>query len=51
MPETLRPCPFCGGEVKWEAGAITCWRCGLSFRPPPVFDHDTCVKRWNRRAE
>ena len=42
----LLPCPFCGGEVGWKNGSITCDRCDLKFR---YFSTGLTEKRWNTR--
>ena len=44
----LKACPLCDGVASWESGAIIC-RCGVSFRPGPVFDFDTVESKWNQR--
>ena len=43
----LKPCPFCGGEVKWKSGAITCDKCYLEFRKSP--NTELNIKAWNTR--
>ena len=53
----LKPCPFCGGEVKAQAlpmtglWAITCAHCGslTSFRGNEK--HLDACAAWNRRAD
>ena len=45
----LKPCPFCGDEVLWSSGNITCSRCNLKFRP--YMGYDATNDAWNRRAE
>ena len=47
MTDRLKPCPFCGGEVKWISGNIVCEKCNLKFRY--CGDFELTNKRWNTR--
>jgi len=57
---TLKPCPFCGGDVRYEVGRFVpmwffeCKHCGavVSFNNDYINTHtDKAVDAWNRRAE
>ena len=55
MPEKLKPCPFCGGEVEIVGHnnanpfMIFCENCGLEFGIEKEY-HWWAVKAWNRRV-
>ena len=56
MAETLRPCPFCGGEAEFEtyggtACAVTCRKCRCGTPTVRLNDGERAVDAWNRRAE
>ena len=56
MSETLRPCPFCGGEAKFEtyggtACAVVCQSCRCGTPTMSLADGMAAVNRWNLRAE
>ena len=56
MAETLRPCPFCGGEAEFEtyggtACAVVCQSCRCGTPTMSLADDMAAVNRWNRRAE
>ena len=56
MAETLRPCPFCGGEAEFEtyggtACAVVCQSCRCGTPTMSLADGMAAVNRWNRRAE
>ena len=56
MAETLRPCPFCGGEAEFEtyggtACAVTCRKCRCGTPTVRLNDGERTVDAWNRRAE
>jgi hypothetical protein len=56
MSETLRPCPFCGGEAKFEtyggtACAVVCQSCHCGTPTMSLVDGMAAVNRWNLRAE
>lgn len=44
----LKPCPFCGREVKWESGSIKCGFCDLKFRKHGM-SYEATNKAWNTR--
>ena len=44
----LKPCPFCGGEAKWESGSIKCGFCDLKFRKHGM-SYEATNKAWNTR--
>jgi Lar family restriction alleviation protein len=56
--DTLRECPFCGGEAKWtpnrrtgniHLGYIRCVECGAKT-PQENFTEDLATDTWNRRV-
>lgn len=56
MSETLRPCPFCGGEARFEtyggtACAVVCQSCHCGTPTMSLDDGMAAVNRWNLRAE
>lgn len=56
MGETIRPCPFCGGEAKLEtyggtACAVVCQSCHCGTPTMSLADVMAAVSRWNLRAE
>ena len=56
MSETLRPCPFCGGEARFEtyggtACAVVCQSCHCGTPTMSLVDGMAAVNRWNLRAE
>lgn len=56
MSEELRPCPFCGGEVRFEtyggtACAVVCQSCHCGTPTMSLVDGTAAVNRWNLRAE
>lgn len=56
MAETLLPCPFCGGEAKFEtyggtACAVVCQSCHCGTPTMSLVDGMASVNRWNLRAE
>ena len=56
MAETLRLCPFCGGEAKFEtyggtACAVVCQSCRCGTPTMSLDDGMQAVEAWNRRAE
>ena len=56
MAETLRLCPFCGGEAKFEtyggtACAVVCQSCRCGTPTMILADGMAAVNRWNLRAE
>lgn len=56
MAETLRPCPFCGGEAEFEtyggtACAVVCQSCRCGTPTMSLADGMAAVNRWNLRAE
>lgn len=53
----LKPCPFCGGEVKMTGGLLTpiymvyCEKCGMRTSFEPASERRaTTVAAWNRRG-
>lgn len=50
--DKLKPCPFCGGEVRViiETKVITCDNCKIVFFHKRT-DLKGLIKAWNRRAE
>ena len=56
--EKLKPCPFCGGEVKlWAAKEtlsigriIECKKCGFRFCDQTAIIDEQIIAAWNRRA-
>ena len=67
MTDKLKPCPFCGGEAKYQTKTkclghgeyfdfvfISCVDCGCSVKSKKPYDQDqkqTVTKNWNRRAD
>lgn len=57
MNETLKPCPFCGGEVKLtEEQTIGCFRIQCTKCPVDLgrywyFSANDVINAWNRRAD
>lgn len=57
----LKPCPFCGGEVKHQlmldgSYSFNCYNCGLDARFPEDFnfsqdDLKLAESKWNTRYE
>ena len=52
----LNPCPFCGGEAKFEtyggtACAVVCQSCHCGTPTMSLADGTAAVNRWNLRAE
>lgn len=43
----LKPCPFCGGEAKWQSGVICCSDCGVKTRY--TSSRELAINAWNRR--
>jgi len=57
MENDLKPCPFCGGEVKIEyvvpkEFVIVCEECGIAALPANenLCGLDKFIDRWNRRV-
>ena len=56
MSEKLRPCPFCGGEARFEtyggtACAVVCQSCHCGTPTMSLVDGTAAVNRWNLRTE
>lgn len=56
MSEALKPCPFCGGEAKFEvyggtSCAVVCESCHCGTATVCLNDGMQAVKAWNRREE
>ena len=51
----LKPCPFCGGEAKFQLFNTTCniecTRCFIGTRLVAHDDYKQAIKAWNIRAE
>jgi Lar family restriction alleviation protein len=44
----LKPCPFCGGEAKFQSGVICCSDCGVKMRY--ISSRKLAIAAWNRRV-
>ena len=57
MSEKLKPCPFCGGEVKKFVGPINltimfiCKKCGADVCFYDAEHEPKATEAWNRRAD
>lgn len=57
MENELKPCPFCGSDVKIEyifpnEFVIVCENCGIAALPAneKICELDVLIDRWNRRV-
>ena len=58
MPDTLKPCPFCGGEPdvytyrlepsRENPTKVVCKMCGVET--PTYFRYKNAIDAWNRRV-
>lgn len=47
--EEIKPCPFCGGEAKFQSGVICCSECGVKMRY--IQSRELAINAWNRRVD
>lgn len=60
MMRDLKPCPFCGGEVKLETGwadavsvfySFDCDNCGMYCSFNDCAPKEDAIEAWNRRVD
>ena len=58
MADKLKPCPFCGGEVRLEKDFaqtkdpvyyFECDKCGILVYPDELIDREKSIEAWNTR--